>query len=65
MRIAPPDIARDLESRRQVFDLFDAIWPRLSVRIELAEAYPGDNLMVRGPYPVGDQPVVLSPLAHC
>lgn len=29
------------------------------------EAYPGDNLMVRGVYPVEGRPVVLSPLAHC
>jgi GNAT superfamily N-acetyltransferase len=29
------------------------------------EAYPDDNIMVRGPYPVEGRPVVLPLLAHC
>jgi GNAT superfamily N-acetyltransferase len=29
------------------------------------EAYPGDNVMVRGIYPAEGEPMVLSPLAHC
>ena len=37
MRIARPDLARDLDSRREVYGLFDAIWPRLSERIALVE----------------------------
>lgn len=37
MRIASPDLTQDLEARRDVYALFDAVWPRLSERIALAE----------------------------
>lgn len=37
LRIASPDLAHDLESRGRVYALLDAIWPRLSERIALAE----------------------------
>jgi GNAT superfamily N-acetyltransferase len=60
LRIGCPDLARDVESRREVYGLFEAIWPGLSGRIALAEragAEPWHRISTPFVAYDGDQPV--------